>query len=64
MNLSSLSLWQIVKSVLASFLGVQTQRNYEQDFTQANSIVPFVLVGVVMVVVLVLSILAVAMLVT
>lgn len=64
MNLSSLSLWQIVKSVLASFLGVQTQSNYEQDFTQANSIVPFVLVGVVMVVVLVLSILGVAMLVT
>ncbi|MFC4700952.1 DUF2970 domain-containing protein [Glaciecola siphonariae] len=58
------SLWQIIKSVLASFLGVQTHQNYEHDFTQSTSIVPFIVVGVVMVVLLVLSILGIALLVT
>ena len=58
-----LSLWQVVKSVLASFLGVQTHQNYQEDFTQANSIVPFVLVGIVMVILLIFSILGVVYLV-
>jgi|GEM_PF-3489942 len=61
---SGLSLWQVVKSVLASFLGVQTHQNYEKDFTEATSIVPFIVVGVVMVILLILAILGVVLLIT
>lgn len=64
MHVSSLSIMQVIKSVLASFFGVQTQSNYHKDFTQATSILPFIIVGVIMVILLVLSILAVALLVT
>jgi len=63
-SLSSLSLWQVVKSVLASFLGVQTHSNYQHDFTQAKSVLPFIIVGIVMVVILVAIILGIALLIT
>jgi hypothetical protein len=63
-RLNKLSIWQVIKSVLASFLGVQTQQNYQHDFTHSTSILPFVLVGIVMVILLILSILGVVLLVT
>jgi hypothetical protein len=45
----------IVKSVLASFLGVQSQANYVKD-AEKPSFFPFIIVGVVMVVLLIVSV--------
>lgn len=45
----------IIKSVMASFFGVQTQEQYVKD-ANMNSMVPFVVVGFIMVAVLVLTI--------
>ena len=39
-------------SVLASLFGVQSQKNYQRDFSQ-SSILPYIIVGVVMVILLV-----------
>ncbi|MDC8832114.1 DUF2970 domain-containing protein [Alteromonas gilva] len=47
-------LLRIVQSVIASAFGVQSHKNYQQDFTQ-SSVVPYVVVGVVFVVLLVVS---------
>lgn len=44
----------IVKSVLASFLGVQSQQQYLKD-ANMPSFVPFIVVGIVMVILFVLS---------
>ena len=41
-------------SVLASAFGVQSHRNYQRDFGQ-SSIVPYVIVGVVFVVIFVVA---------
>ena len=43
---------QVIASVLASFFGVQSDRNYQRDFEQ-TSIIPYIIVGVVMVFVLI-----------
>ena len=48
------TLKQVLFSVLASFFGVQSQSNYQRDF-QNQSVVPYVVVGVVMVALLVIS---------
>ncbi len=48
------TLKQVLFSVLASFFGVQSQLNYQRDF-QNQSVVPYVVVGVLMVAILVLS---------
>lgn len=45
----------IVKSVLASFLGVQSHNQYAKD-AASSSFVPFIVVGVIMVIILILSI--------
>jgi hypothetical protein len=50
------NIWRVVKSVFAAFLGVQTAQNHEEDFTQAKSITPYIIVGVIMVTIFVLSI--------
>ena len=41
------NLWQVVKSVLWSFLGVQSERNRERDFSRGKP-VHFIVVGAVM----------------
>ena len=48
------SLLDVVKSVAASAIGVQSDANRERDFAQ-KSIVPYVVVGVVFVVIFVLT---------
>ncbi|GBL03752.1 DUF2970 domain-containing protein [Glaciecola sp. KUL10] len=53
-----------VKSVISSFLGVQSQRNYEEDFTESPSPLPFIVVGVVFVTIFVLSLIALVSLVS
>ncbi|MFC3093759.1 DUF2970 domain-containing protein [Alteromonas sediminis] len=49
-----LSLWHVLKSVLAGAFGVQSDKNYHQDFKQSSP-VPYIVVGIVFVVVFVLS---------
>lgn len=46
--------FRLVQSVSASMLGVQSQKNYEQDFTE-KSVVPFIVTGVVLVILFILS---------
>jgi hypothetical protein len=43
-----------MKSVAASIFGVQSQRNYQQDFENKNPM-PYIVVGIVFVIALVLS---------
>ena len=45
----------IVKSVLASFIGVQSQNQYEKD-AQLPSFLPFLIVGIIMTILLVVTI--------
>ncbi|MCC2607631.1 DUF2970 domain-containing protein [Planctobacterium marinum] len=44
------SLWQVTKSVAASMFGVQTQKNHQADFQQ-SSFLPYVVIGVIFVLV-------------
>jgi hypothetical protein len=53
------NLWRVIKSVFAAFLGIQTAQNYEEDFTQAKSITPYIIVGVIMVAIFVFTIIGV-----
>ncbi|WP_395340081.1 DUF2970 domain-containing protein [Ningiella sp. W23] len=53
------SVWQLIKAVLAGFMGVQTHSNYEQDFTEASSVVPYVIAGILFVILLIATILSV-----
>ncbi len=46
------TLLQVIASVLASFFGVQSDNNYQRDFEQ-TSVVPYIVVGIVMVFVLI-----------
>jgi|AntRauTorcE11897_2_1112592.scaffolds.fasta_scaffold12671_2 hypothetical protein len=50
---------QVIKSVLAAFLGVQSEKNRQRDF-QGSSVWPFVITGVVMTLVFVLLVIGVA----
>jgi len=45
----------VVKSVAASLMGIQSQQNYEEDFNTAQSVVPFVITGIVLVALFVFS---------
>lgn len=47
-------LWDVFKSVAASVFGVQSSANRERDFQQ-KSFVPYVVVGVIFVIALVIS---------
>lgn len=44
---SKLSNWQVVKSVLASFVGIQSRKNLERD-ASSNSIGKFVVIGFIL----------------
>ncbi|WP_100658020.1 DUF2970 domain-containing protein [Alteromonas flava] len=48
--------WQVITSVMASFFGVQSQANHQRDFTQ-TSVVPFIVVGIFMVLLLIAGLL-------
>jgi diacylglycerol kinase len=54
MDNAKAGLWDVFKSVAASVFGVQSSANRERDFQQ-QSFVPYVVVGVIFVVVLVIS---------
>lgn len=49
------SLWQVIKSVNASFFGVQSSANRERDFKHGKAH-HFIIIGVVMTVVFVLAV--------
>jgi hypothetical protein len=51
------NIWQIIKSVAASAIGVQSQANYEQD-SKSNSFVPYLIVGVIFVLLFIASLIA------
>ena len=44
---SKLSNWQIIKSVLASFVGIQSQKNWERD-ANSNSFGRFFAIGIIL----------------
>lgn len=44
----------VIKSVLASMLGVQSQQNYENDFAERSAL-PYIITGIVIVVLFVIS---------
>ncbi|MEC9483594.1 MAG: DUF2970 domain-containing protein [Halomonas sp.] len=54
-------MWEVIKSVLAAFFGVQKEQQRQRDFTRETP-VAFVVTGVVLALVLVAGILVVAML--
>ncbi|CUS48174.1 MAG: hypothetical protein HLUCCO02_06350 [Idiomarinaceae bacterium HL-53] len=54
--------WDVVMSVLAAMFGVQTERNRRRDFNQKSG-VPYIVVGVVFIVLFVLTIFAIVSLV-
>lgn len=45
---------KVIKSVAASMLGVQSQKNYEEDFSEQSAL-PFIITGIVLVVIFVIS---------
>lgn len=55
-------IWQVLASVLASFLGVQSNRNRERDF-QHGKPSQYIVIGLVFVILFVLAIVAVVQLV-
>jgi len=52
------SLWQIIMSVMAAFLGVQNDKNRQRDFAGGN-IKIYIIVGIIATVLLVLGLIAV-----
>ncbi|MBC3767610.1 DUF2970 domain-containing protein [Neptunicella marina] len=54
--------WRVVKSVAASALGVQSEANRQHDFQQ-NSIVPYLVVGVLFLVLFIISLITIVKLV-
>lgn len=55
MSETRMSWWEVVKSVAASMFGVQSEKKRQADFSTHQSFLPFVIVGVVFVVVFVIS---------
>lgn len=56
-------LWEVTKSVLAAFLGVQSRKNYERDFTYGRpwQYIVIGLVGVGLFITLVVSVVMIVM---
>ena len=50
--------WEVVMSVLAAALGVQTSKNRERDFTQGNPLV-FIAAGLIFTILFVLTLIGV-----
>ena len=54
----SLGFWQVVFSTLASFFGVQSQKNRERDFQHGNP-AAFITAGLILTVLFILTVVAV-----
>ncbi len=57
-----LSFWQVVLSTLASFFGVQSQKNRERDFSKGNPLA-FIVAGLILTVLFIATVLIVVRLV-
>ncbi|MCT7941241.1 MULTISPECIES: DUF2970 domain-containing protein [Shewanella] len=53
-----MSLWQVFSSTIAAFFGVQTDKNRQRDF-KTTSPIPFILMGIMLTVFLVLTLVAI-----
>ncbi|KXF82787.1 DUF2970 domain-containing protein [Enterovibrio coralii] len=62
-NENTVGILDIIKSVFAAMFGVQSDKNRVRDFQQA-SMVPYIVVGVVFVIVFVLGLIGVVSLIT
>jgi len=47
-----ITLWQAFKSVVASFVGVQSKENHERDAMSHENLVPIIAVGLVLAILL------------
>ena len=54
--LNRITLWQAFKSVVASFVGVQSKENHERDAMTDENLVPIIAVGLILAIVLYLFI--------
>ena len=54
-NKQRTSWWGVIKSVAASMFGVQSEQKRQDDFSSHQSVLPFLIVGVVFVVLFVIS---------
>ena len=57
------SLWQVIRSVLAAAIGVQSEKNRKEDF-HSSSIWPFIAGGIVFTVLFVLALIGLVSLVS
>ncbi|MCW3172760.1 DUF2970 domain-containing protein [Shewanella subflava] len=53
-----MSFWRVLSSTIAAFLGVQTEKNRQRDFN-TTSPVPFILMGIMLTIVMVLTLVAI-----
>ncbi|MGI2145345.1 DUF2970 domain-containing protein [Shewanella frigidimarina] len=49
-----MSIWRVFSSTVAAFFGVQTEQNRQKDF-QTQSPLPFIIMGITLAIVLVIS---------
>ena len=56
--MAHLNVWQIIKSVAASAFGVQSEQNRQRDFQQQSPL-PYIVVGVIFVVLFILLLFAI-----
>lgn len=49
------TLWEVIKSVLAAFFGVQSSQNRERDFTKGNPL-HFIIIGIILTTIFVLTV--------
>lgn len=47
MSATKAGTWQVIKAVLGAFIGVQSEKQRQQDF-QTSSAVPYIIVGIIM----------------
>ena len=47
-----ITLWQAFKSVIASFVGIQSKENHERDAMSDENLVPIIAVGLILAVLL------------
>jgi len=47
-----ITLWQAFKSVVASFVGIQSKENHERDAMSDENLVPIIAIGLVLAIVL------------
>lgn len=53
-----LSIWRLVCSTLAAFIGVQTEANRREDFKKSSPI-PFIVMGIILAILLVLGLIVI-----